>query len=203
LKSTVQFTENAVLDKSGYAREVLLNNLCSSGYLLDRVALLSEDNTAWGYDETPKVQLTQQSVIDDKCGKPLYLRFPREISLLRNAMGAGDQGEGATASSSSVPSPYLHLSLKDSSVQDSIPQFDRENTPLSQEAQLMAIARQLQRNRTEFIAIVASTNPLDQIFLAQFLHRALPNARLVFLTADLLLDREIDNVPFVGTLMIT
>jgi hypothetical protein len=78
-----------------------------------------------------------------------------------------------------------------------VPQFSSEDTPLSQEAQLMAIGRQLQRNHTEFIVINAS-NVLDQIFLAQFLRRACPDARLVLPGGDLLYEREAQNTPFIG-----
>jgi hypothetical protein len=53
-----------------------------------------------------------------------------------------------------------------------------------------------------FIAILAS-NELDQIFLAQFLHRACPDARLIFMEADLLLARDVDNAPFIGSVTIT
>ena len=51
--------------------------------------------------------------------------------------------------------------------------------------------------------VISATNVLDQLFLAQFLHRACPDARLLFYSGDLLFEREIDNVPFVGTLTFT
>jgi len=166
-----------------------------SGYDAGRMAILSEDNTALGnwvnvHDPTGKIVAE------------LRIRFPREISLLRNAQATGAQSGEVAVSPGSPPSPYLHFSLKDYSAQDSIPQFSRENTPLSQEAQLMAIARELHRRRAQFIEIAAS-NVLDQVFLAQFLHRACPDARLVFFSADLLMVREIDNVPFIGSITIT
>lgn len=122
--------------------------------------------------------------------------------MLRNAQVAGGQSGNGAAPSADPFSPYLHFSLKDYSAQDNIPQFSRENTPLSQEAQLMTIARQLHRFRFQYIAIRAS-NVLDQIFLAQFLHRACPDARSLFFGADLLMVREIDNVPFIGLTTIT
>lgn len=183
-------------DQNGeYDEKTFLDRLSISGYDLHRVALLTEDNTALG-------NTVSSGNKADRFDQILKIRFPREISLLRNAQVVGDPGGSDTVPPGSVPSPYLHLSLKDSSAEDSIPQFSRENTPLSQEAQLMTIARQLHRYRSEFIAIVAS-NPLDQIFLAQFLHRACPDARLVFFGGDLLMEREIDNVPFVGTVTVT
>src|ERR1700691_732432 len=100
-----------------------------------------------------------------------------------------------------APSPFLRFSLKDASAQDSVTQFSRENTPISQEAELMAIGRYLHRSRVQFVAI-AATNILDEVFLAQFLHRACPEARLVFIVPDFLMVRQIDDVPFIGSISI-
>jgi hypothetical protein len=188
-----------------YEQKTFLDSLTSSGYDLNRVALLIEDDTAIGTDFAHRT--ANEAARKNKSNllinpTPLVIRFPRDISMLRNAKGSGFGQSGESAESGSVPSPYLHFSLTDSSVADSLPQFSRGNTPLSQEAQLMAIARQLQRFRIQFVVVTAS-NTLDTIFLAQFLHRARPDARLVFYSADLLMEREIDNVPFVGAITIT
>jgi hypothetical protein len=175
-----------------------------SGYDLGRVTMLVEDNTALGSATQGDVEASPQdgAPVDALRSKVQVIRFPREISLLRNAQVAGAQSGDVAVSSGSPPSPYLRFSLRDYSAQDSVPQFSRENTPLSQEAQLMTIARQLHRLRAQFIELVAS-NVLDQVFLAQFLHRACPDARLVFFGADVLMVREIDNVPFIGSITIT
>jgi hypothetical protein len=182
-------------ENGAYDREILLRNIKSSGYDCTRVAFLIEENTAVANANNNLATAAK----DDCYRSALKIRYPREISLLRNAQVADDQPSAGGVVS---PTPYLHFSLKDYSAQDSVPQFSRENTPLSQEAQLMTIARQLHRFRSEFIVLVAS-NPLDQIFLAQFLHRACPDARLVFFGGDLLMEREIDNVPFIGAITIT
>ena len=179
-------------DNRDYDTEALIRRIDLSNYDRERVALLVEDNTAFSAAEGTSWELWKGAKV---------ISFPREISLLRNAQ-ATDSQTGTSAPSSGPFSPYLHFSLKDYSAQDSIPQFSRENTPLSQEAVLMTIARQLHRYRAQFIAIVAS-NSLDQIFLAQFLHRACPDARLLFFVADLLMAREVDNVPFIGSITIT
>jgi hypothetical protein len=180
---------------SDYANKKFLERLDNSGYDLARVALLVEDNTAFASD------IIESERVRDKNSKnppPLTIRFPREISSLRNAQSATDQ------SGSGLPeaiSPYLRFSVKDySSTRDSITVFSREITPISQEAQLMTIARQLHRNRTQFVLLSAS-NTLDLIFLAQFLHRACPETTLVF-SGDLLTVREIDSVPFIGSISI-
>jgi hypothetical protein len=182
-----------------YETRKLFADFLASGYDLGRVALLIEDNTAFG---SASVYGSAGDAPSRGGNDVQVIRFPREISLLRNAQMAGDHSGGEGSPSGSVPSPFLHFSLKDSSAQDSVPQFSRENTPVSQEAQLMTIGRQLHRFRTQFIAIVAS-NVLDQVFLAQFLHRACPDARLVFLGGDVLMVREIDNVPFIGSVTVT
>jgi hypothetical protein len=169
--------------------QILARDLESSGYDKQRLAILIEANTAYG----------RQSI--EYGSWPLQIRFPREISLLRNTENIAN-GQDSSGRAQSVPSPYLHLSLKDSGAMDAIPQFSRENTPLSQESQLMAISRELQRYRAQYIAIVAS-NPLDEIFLAEFLHRSCPDARLLFFESDLLMEREVDNVPFIGAITAT
>lgn len=184
-------------DNWDYGIQTFVRHLSGSGYDIERVALLVEDNTAAASSATGSIADWKKGVtkIDQ------VIQFPREISLLRNAQVPGGSGNAAVSSGEAF-SPYLHFSLKDYSAQDNIPQFSRENTPLSQEAQLMTIGRQLDRFRVQFIAIRAS-NVLDRAFLAQFLHRACPDARLLFFEADLLMVREIDNVPFIGSITIT
>ena len=103
------------------------------------------------------------------------------------------------ANAKAAPSPFLPLSLKDPGVDDGLPQFSPEQMPLSQEAQLMAIGRRLRQIRAQFILVNAS-NELDEIFLARFLHRACPDAHLVFFGGDLLLERETENAPYIGAI---
>jgi hypothetical protein len=176
-----------------YGRAVFLSYLSQSfGPWKKRIVFLVEDNTALG-DRVLQISKNPNVVV---------IRFPREISLLRNAQAADGRGAAGPAGSGTGPSPYLHFTLKDHSADDSVPQFSKESTPLSQEAQLMAIAREIRRFRAEFISIVAS-NVLDEVFLAQFLHRACPDARLMFFGSDLLLVREVDDIPFIGSILVT
>jgi hypothetical protein len=212
------FGENA-----GFEQERVLQSLATTGYDLSRVAVLSEAGTVFGAaakfsgvaketNETnpqapakspsppgaqpqnprPDIDLTRRGTI-------LYLRFPRELSLLRNAQSS----QSSKSDASAPPTPYLNLSLKDYTADDTVPRFSITQSPLSIEAQLMAIAHQLQRARIQFILISAS-NVLDDIFLAQFLHRACPDARLVvFSGGDLLFERDVDNAPYIGSISIS
>ena len=177
----VSFAEN-----SGFELTQFFSSLYRS-YDASRLAILIEDGTTFGDASLSAVK-----------GSPI-IRFPREISLLRNAQTDQTGKSSATA----VPSPYLNLSLKDPNADDTVPHFSTAQTPLSQEAQLMAIARQLQRNRTQFI-LISGSNILDELFLAQFLRRACPDARLVFYNGgDLLIERDIDNQPYIGSIVVT
>jgi hypothetical protein len=200
-----------------YEQDRFLMSLDSSGYDLERVAVLSEAGTVFGNasggapakvprdatkaenkGDTAKEDQDAQSKWDEKKKKILSLRFPRELSLLRNAQTS----QGTT--DSSAPTPYLNLSLKDYATSDDTePRFSETQSPLSIEAQLMAIAHQLKRSRIQFIVISAS-NVLDDIFLAQFLHRACPDARIVTISGgDLLFERDADNAPYVGSISIS
>jgi len=198
--SYVSFEHNAGLDRKDF-----LSMACASGYDTSRISFLIEDGTVYGQTSAHTESDAEYGQTDAHkpvkpipCGNDaIDIRFPRGISLLRNAHKDDDGDEPNIA-----PSPYLHLSLQDSSSSaDTIPDFAAQ-MPLSQEAQLLAIASQLKRSRTQFVYINASS-VLDQIFLAKFLHQAVPDARIVFNGGDLLYEREGDNAPFIGTVTLT
>ena len=210
-------------ENPGYEQKRLLRSLHITGYDMSRVAVLSEEGTVFGSatkaptpsaastQDTPETPGTGQQA--SACTGPreersdesldgtetvLDLRFPRELSLLRNA-----QSSQTPKSEGVAPSPYLNLTLKDQAADDSEPRLSIAQSPLSIEAQLMAIAHQLQRARVQFILMSAS-NVLDDIYLAQFLRRACPDARIVILGgADLLFERDVDNEPYIGSIGIT
>jgi len=205
--TTIQYTSFS--ENAEYESAQLFNALSCAGYDLGRVAVLSEDSTVFGNQDSHSMQRTtpkkaqslpcsstdgQENLSTDR---PLNIRFPRDISLLRNAHTKSQERQDSQ--DKNTPTPYLHLSLKDPGANDSVPQFSQDQMPLSQEAQLMSIMHLLQRNHTQFI-VINSSNPLDQLFLAQFLHRACPEARLVFIGGDLLFGRETESVPYVGAI---
>jgi hypothetical protein len=187
------FGENA-----SYEQDRFLDSLVASGYDLSRVAILGEAGTVFG-KATSQSDPTTQKNNAGKNKSVLSLRFPRELSLLRNA-----QPSEAAKSDSAAPSPYLNLSLKDYATSDDTePRFSTAQSPLSVEAQLMAIAHQFQRSRIQFI-IISASNILDDIFLAQFLHRACPDARIVTISGgDLLFERDTDNRPYIGSISLS
>src|SRR5262249_51976471 len=109
----------------------------------------------------------------------------------------------APAGSAQPPSPYLPLNLTDpTNSSDEPPDSSISQGPLSKEAVLMNFASELRRDHYKYIG-VSGTNILDVLFLTSFLRKAVPDARLFLLNSDLLLERDIDNAPYIGTLAIT
>ena len=161
-----------------------------TGSTSTRLAVLLETGTVFG-------QLERQS---QSAPSQIIIRFPRNISLLRNAQ---KEDTSTPESAASTATPYLHLSLKDTNAEDNIPAFSPELAPFSQESQWMSIARELRRQRIDTVAIAAS-NSLDELFLAKLLHRDVPDAQVVLYNyADLLFARVGDNQPYVGTVTFT
>ena len=189
--SAIPITYVSFASEGSFGEDRLLRSILRSGYDTSRVAFLNEDATSLGTIESYRPYLGY--------ALPIVIRFPRGISLLRNAHKE-DQGQ-AHSGPDVVPSPYLHLSLQDSSIEDTVTHFSQQ-TPLSQEAQLIAIARQLKRNRVQFVSISA-TDILDEIFLTRFVRRTVPDARVISTGGgDVLYERGSDSVPFVGSLLL-
>jgi hypothetical protein len=169
---------------------VMLDRFCRyltlQGYPLDHVALVSEDETAFG-----RRQETENSTCyDTQTGGAIYLYYPRDIATLRSAyqrqsiFSTGKQTDGNTASTTLRGD----LSEPDSSRHDTVRSYGGQLTPLAQESILLGITQILKEKNIDFV-VVSSTNSLDQIFLTKFLKRAYPRARIVLDGADLLFAR--------------
>jgi hypothetical protein len=180
-------------DDSRFEQSSIIDLFRISNHRVSNIAFLLESGTVFG-------EVTARRIKEDP-NHPIVIRFPREISLLRNAEN-GEKTQPPEASPI-ANNPYLHLSLKDSSVEDTIPHFSPDLTPFSQEAQWMAIVRELKRRRVEVVAISAS-NILDELFLAKSVHRDLPDVRAVFFdSSDLMFVRYSDNAPYLGSIAFT
>jgi hypothetical protein len=146
------------------------------GYKPGEIAVLSENETDFGATTGPK--------------EIVRLHFPREISQLRAAY----QPLISTASAPSTATPQLPLDLQTSgNDDDSVPEFAKSQTPLSQEAIMMGLATELHKRHTKLVLLLA-TDPLDQLFVAQYLRRAYPPARVGVTAPDLLFARESDGL---------
>ncbi|MCU1314460.1 MAG: hypothetical protein JWM54_2217, partial [Acidobacteriaceae bacterium] len=174
---------------SGNAVRGLLALLDENGYDRMRSVVLREDGTFFG---------AVSGAVSAKVERVQSIAFPRDISLLRNSQ---KESAGGGAFDAGAPSPYLHLTTHDEGSQDTLPDLSKDVTPLSQEAQLMSISHMLTQLHADFAYITAS-NPMDTLFLAKSLHRSNPDTRLV-VEPDLLLQREGDDQPYIGSLSVT
>jgi len=125
-----------------------------------RLAIISEDETAYGAiganaevttltpPETPNAALYEciQFHPDGKHG-PLNLYYPRDIAALRSPYEKQSLLEGQTSGRTGLPET---LSESDSSEHDTIRSYGGEQSPESQESELLAIVNLLKAHRIEF-----------------------------------------------------
>jgi len=208
---------------------VLLQRFCeyisSQGYRTEHVAVLSEDETAFGERTGDRLDNPTQPICsigegdrdedktkDEKVkGKdkarngPTYLYYPRDIATLRSAyeqqsiLGSSKQSSNTPASSTTLRGD---LSEPASSDHDTVRSYGGQLTPLAQESVLLTIADVLREKKIEFV-VLRSTNSLDQVFLCQFLRRSLPEARLVIDGADLLFRRGAEGSSLRGVMVLS
>jgi hypothetical protein len=207
------------------AQQLLLSFLNDQG-LISRgggnVAILQEEETRYGsslttQDRSPKTRQRSPAasptadsfpcgtVTENPFPKVHYIKFPRELSRLRNAaadtFGAVPAG---SAQSAALPSDELSWNWKDvSGGEDSVPSFSGPREPLSQQAVMLSISDAIRQQNIKYVGI-AATDVFDTLFLSKFLKIAAPNTRVFVLDADILMvrtsaeGRELD-----GTLAVT
>ncbi len=175
--------------------------LQGEGYQLSKVAILSEDETAFGGFVKPK--RVGSCDFSNPENMPIYLYYPRDIATLRSAyerqsvFSAGKQQANA-------PSTTLRGDLSEpaSSDHDTVRTYAGELTPQAQESVLFGITNILDSKHTEFV-ILRSSNTLDQLFLSEFLRRSYPSGRVVIDGSDLLFRRGIQGASLRGVLLLS
>jgi len=171
----------------------LLQYLSAQGYPLNRVALVSEDETAFGRTSS-----------ENRQGDPIYLYYPRDIATLRSAYEQQSILNSSKPANSSSTSTTLRgdLSEPTGSDHDTVRSYGGQLMPLAQESVLLNIVRVLKEKKIEFV-VLRSTNTLDQIFLTQFLRRSYPGGRIVIDGADLLFERGAEGTSLRGVMMVS
>jgi len=188
------------------------------GYAPRKIAVLTEDETAYGNTTKPQRQGPGITPCPDPHGSPttlecqfavdenavLHLYFPRDISQLRSAYQQGLSSKASSSSDSYQVRSTLPLNLQDTgNDDDTVQQFAQSETPLSQEAVLIGIVAAMRERHIEFV-VVKATNPMDTLFLTAFLKKGYSQARVVTMPADLLLSRDADDIPlFHGVMALT
>jgi hypothetical protein len=197
-----------------YELSHLLSFVCREGFHADQMAVLSEDETAYGAGNTrdeggkrdegekEKNRANAETCPDNGDRKVLHLFFPRDISALRNAYQQDSKVSGASGGSS-APRSTLSLNLEDhGNDDDSIAVFSQDQTPLSEEAVMMGIVSDLRDHRTNLVVIEA-TNPVDIVFLVRYFRAAYSDARIITLGSDLLLPRQVDDPRLRGVMQVS
>jgi hypothetical protein len=158
------------------------------------VAVLSEDETAYGGTNLPNptppktgpaasVALAEQ--------KEFNLLFPRGISQFRSEYTKEILGAASGTQNGNQP-PDLPLDLTATgSDDDSVAPYARPQTATTQEAIMLGIVSELRQHEAKFV-VLRATDPLDELFLARYLHDKYSQGRVVVPTPDLLLAREGD-----------
>lgn len=201
------FSFNQTLHDDTRAQRFLLETLRERGLTRDggNVAILQEDETRYGRSLNSSVPKPVPSPADEPFRRVRYIKFPRELSRLRNA-SSDDFGANPAMSDRSVtlPSDGISWNWKDvSKGEDSVPSFSGQQSPLSQQAVLLSISDVIRQENIKYVGISA-TDIFDILFLSKFLKLAAPNTRLFMLDADVLMVRtSSEGRELAGTLAVT
>ena len=193
---------------------------------LDNLAILSEDETAYGYIAAKeRFGLTQKPQGDEKkkdvdgirlerpsdtynviCPGAINIYYPRDISALRAAYQTQSMfSSGSTQTNQeNNQRKSLPTDIADPAGQqhDTVRRYAGNQTSLSQEAELLGIMEVLRAHHIEYV-ILRSSSTLDPLFLANFLRRDYPEARVVILNADLLFQRGHDAMALAGVMTLS
>ena len=194
--------------------------LPGEGIYTDRVAVISEDETAYGIGgilkppekgeiqekpETGKAPVQNASSEDeDPCPEAVRLFYPRDISSLRSAYQAQSIFSSPNPQESDTQRKSLSTDLADPAgeAHDTVRSYGGNQAPLAQEAQLLGIVSVLRDHHSEYL-IIRSSNTLDQLFLANFFRRVYPEGRIVVRGPDNLFLRERGGTGISGVIMLS
>ena len=199
---TSDFEENDAVQIDHYFKY-----LSERGHSLSEIAILSEDETAYGGlpDNHPQAESSPHASCEPPylpANRPLHLYYPRDISALRSAYE--EQSIFASSDNENAAHLVLQPQLTRSTHQDTdtIANFSGSNSALAQEAQMYGVVDSLRTHGIRFV-ILRSTSSLDYLFLTRFLHRAYADAFIVTMGTDMLFGREIDSTEFRGVVALT
>jgi hypothetical protein len=175
--------------------------LAAGGYNRKYIAVLSEDETAFGAATPIQTPLADKNA----CPGAVQLYYPRDIATLRSAY-ENQSIFSASKPQSNAASPTTtlrgDLSEPANSDHDTVRSYGGQLTPQAQEAVLLDITNRLDANQIQFI-ILRSTSSLDQIFLSEFLRRSYPGGRVVIDGADLLFTRGAEGRSLRGVMLLS
>jgi hypothetical protein len=206
-RDTVKFHSFVQADEEVLARFCDYMIAEQSGFNPKRIAIISEDETAYGGDLRDDGDgESQEKTTPDRTDcerEALKLYYPRDISALRGAYQTKSLFDIGTSSSSDAQKRNLPTDLADQTkARDSIRDYGANQTPLAQEAFLMQIVSALRELHASYI-ILRSSNTLDQLFLANFFRRSFPDGRIVINGSDLMFIRERGSTGLSGAMTLS
>jgi hypothetical protein len=202
-----QQTPNCTLQtlslRSTDVRSSVIPYLVSIGYRSDQIAYLGEDESSFGGNELNPLKTDPLNETKDDYG--LKLHFPRDLSSVRSLSDA--QSKKAAESESryfALPTglPQTQLTVREPTDSDSPSAFGQLQETAEVARSLENVVAQMRRHRIRAVVIGAS-NPLDRIYLLEYLRDQLPDVRTATVNADQL---ELDRPHFVdltGTIAVT
>ena len=171
---------------------------------LSNLAILSEDETAYGYIVAEKGFATSYS--KDVCKGATEIYYPRDISTLRAAYQTQSMFNAGPSQQNldNIQRKSLPTDLADPQGRqhDTVRTYAGNQTSLSQEAQLLGIVDVLRAHRAKYV-LLRSSSTLDPLFLANFLRRDYPEARIVAVNSDLLFQRGQDAMALSGVMTLS
>lgn len=168
---------------------------------LHNVGIISEDETAYGHIVTREEDGATRGI----CEGATKIYYPRDISTLRSAYQSQSMfSSNSTQGQDNVQRKSLPTDLADPAGQphDTVRTYAGNQVPLSQEALLLGIVDVLRAHRIQYV-LLRSSNTLDPLFLANFLSRDYPDARVVVLNSDLLFQRGQDAMALSGVMTLS
>ena len=175
------------------------------GYESEQIAKLVEDESGSGDEQFYRKPVADIPPAGAKPPFGLTLTFPRELSTVRAL--SDQQSEQLAESGAKILSLAKGPAQVKLSGQGSI-ERDRPSTYASEdEATEISFALEdrvrLIREKNIECVVVTATNPLDRIFLLDYLHDRLPNVRLVAEGADELEISHAHYIDLTGTIVVS
>ncbi len=186
----------SVIHNDAYAHRRFMDYL-GERWLLDpsEVAFLSESGTVFGG--------FRPGASRDQSTSPLFVRFPRGLSRLRNASPEASTAALFAPGEAAPQSGKITFSLRGPGPgRDTVPSLGSAQVPVAQETVLVAISAALRQENIK-LAHIVSSDIYDAIFLAGFMRKAYPDVRPYFANADSLIPRASDQMPLDGSLSVT
>ena len=189
-----RFTALSPIDET--TEDTMINYLKLLGYDSRDVVYLSEDETPY----TPGLR--------DKGSGSNQIRtliYPRDLSALRNTwQPVSINITPADISGEAIRTRVVPFSLHEqaSNELDSPPSFATEQAAPDIDQALSTLVTTM-RHRRYRVAIVTASNPLDEVYLLQYVHVNAPDIRLATYDQDSLMLRATDYNTLRGTISVT